>query len=142
MLDYQNGKIHKIVCNVTGLVYIGSTCRTLQQRLANHVSNYNCYLNGTRRYIATSCKIFANDDNEIILIENYPCNSKTELLSRERYYTQLIPCVNISKNQGLVAEIGQKERNKIYQFQNKEKLSKQKRLYQQENKEHIKNYTF
>ena len=41
MIDYSKGKIYKIVCNNTGLIYIGSTCEpTLARRLAKHVGNY------------------------------------------------------------------------------------------------------
>jgi len=30
---YKNGKIYRIVFNITGEQYIGSTCKTLKQRL-------------------------------------------------------------------------------------------------------------
>ena len=40
MPDYSKGKIYKIVCNVTGLVYVGSTCEpTLARRLAKIALN-------------------------------------------------------------------------------------------------------
>ena len=50
MPNYQNGKIYKIVCNITGLVYIGSTIENLTERLWGHVYHYNSYLDGKRRY--------------------------------------------------------------------------------------------
>jgi hypothetical protein len=38
MVNYELAKIYKIVCNKTGMVYIGSTCqRLLSQRLSGHV---------------------------------------------------------------------------------------------------------
>ena len=57
MLDYQKAKIYRIVCNITGLNYYGSTCKpTLARRLAGHVGNYKTYLNGKTNYI-TSFKV-------------------------------------------------------------------------------------
>jgi hypothetical protein len=42
---YRNGKIYKIVCNITGLTYYGSTCEpTLARRLAKHRGCYNRWL--------------------------------------------------------------------------------------------------
>ena len=35
MNKFENAKIYKIVDNVSDMVYIGSTCKTLQQRLKN-----------------------------------------------------------------------------------------------------------
>jgi len=43
MPDYQKGKIYKIVCNETGLVYIGSTTQALSQRLQGHKKNYKTF---------------------------------------------------------------------------------------------------
>ena len=40
MVNYQNGKIYRIVCNTTDEVYIGSTVITLSKRLAKHNSDY------------------------------------------------------------------------------------------------------
>ena len=45
MVNYTLSKIYKIECNVTGLVYVGSTCEpTLAKRLTKHVGNYKSYL--------------------------------------------------------------------------------------------------
>jgi predicted GIY-YIG superfamily endonuclease len=49
--DYSKGKIYKIVCNKTGLVYIGSTCRSLEQRLKEHVYD-------SKRYLDKKCNKF------------------------------------------------------------------------------------
>ena len=47
MVNYQLGKIYKIVCNETGEMYIGSTCEpTLARRLATHVGQYKSWKNG------------------------------------------------------------------------------------------------
>ena len=49
---YSNAKIYKIVDN-TNNIYIGSTCKKLCQRLAQHRANYKQYLEG----FTTSFKI-------------------------------------------------------------------------------------
>ena len=88
MVNYQLGKIYKIVCNTTGLVYIGSTCEpTLARRLWGHKSKYNRYLNG----ITTQN---TNGNYNIILIANVICQNKDELHSQERHYIETLECVN------------------------------------------------
>ncbi len=56
MPDYSKGKIYKIVCNTTGLVYIGSTCEpTLARRLAGHRGAYNAFLKGKCKKSSSLC---------------------------------------------------------------------------------------
>jgi len=140
MVNYKQGKIYKIECNVTGLIYIGSTCKkTLAQRMTNHRSNYKRYLNGKKKYYSVF-KVMKNDDYDIILIEDYPCKSKDQLFARERYYTNEIECVNICKNQGLCLELGKKTYKQEYNQINKEHIKEYNREYNQINKEHIREY--
>jgi len=84
MPDYQQGKIYKIVCNVTGNVYYGSTIvPTLARRLAKHKEKYREYKAGKCNYV-TSFEIIDKNDYSIVLVELYPCNTRDELLMRER----------------------------------------------------------
>ena len=54
MTNYKQAKIYKIVCNKTGLVYVGDTCKLLLcQRLTKHVSDYKRYLNGKTNFITS-----------------------------------------------------------------------------------------
>jgi len=125
MVNYKQGKIYKIECNVTGLIYIGSICKKkLSGRMTEHRSRYKKYLNGKKKYLS-SFKVMENNDYDIILIEDYPCKSKDQLFARERYYTNEIKCVNIHKNQGRYLELGE---------------TKYKQEYNQIHKEHIKEY--
>lgn len=41
---YENTKIYKIVCNVIGEIYVGSTYKRLCQRLVGNVYHYKKYL--------------------------------------------------------------------------------------------------
>ena len=120
MVNYQQGKIYKIECNVTDKVYIGSTCKnTLAERLAQHRTNYKCYLNGTYPYVS-SFDVLQNRNYDIVLIESYSCNTKDELHARERYHTNHIDCVNKIKSQGMINELGKKGYDKQYHEKNKD----------------------
>ena len=44
-IDYSKGKVYKIVCNITGKIYVGSTTKEyLSQRLTLHRANYQLFL--------------------------------------------------------------------------------------------------
>jgi len=98
MVNYQLGKIYKIVCNITDECYIGSTCQsTLAQRLSKHVSSSKLYklLKGKK---CRSHSIIERGNYNIYLVESYPCNTRDELISREgeimRQYKSNSKCVN------------------------------------------------
>ena len=137
MIDYQQGKIYKIECNVTGKVYIGSTCEPILARwLAGHVGNYRCYLNGKSHYV-TSFDVLQSGNYDIVLIESYPCNSKDELHVRERYHTNNIDCVNKIKCQGMKNELGEKGYDKYNYEKNKDIIHAKKKEYYNDNKNKI-----
>ena len=94
MPDYSKSKIYKIVCNITGLVYIGSTTQNLCGRIKDHKSDYKRYLNKKHSYV-TSFKILENDNYNIILVEDFCCERKEQLLARERYWIENTKCVNL-----------------------------------------------
>ena len=113
---YKTGKIYKIICNKTGLIYIGSTCKQLSQRLANHRSNYKQYLKNNKNYV-TSYKVIENGDCSIILLENYPCNNKEELNARERFYIESINCVNKNIPTRTLKEYYENNKNNLLEYQ-------------------------
>ena len=83
---YQEGKIYKIVCNITGEVYIGSTIeKYLCDRLGTHKGHKDC----------VSRNIINRGDYKIELIKDYPCNSKKELEEEEGKYIRNNTCINI-----------------------------------------------
>eukprot|EP01050_Picozoa_sp_SAG11_P021856 SAG11_NODE_3981_length_2121_cov_536.604847_3_plen_164_part_00 len=130
MVNYNNGKIYKIVCNITGLVYVGSTTKPrLSQRLASHVGAYKRYKRGEHdsNYV-TSFKVLENNDYDIILLENVNCNCKDELFARERYYFDTIDCVN---------KMTPGRTHKEWLKTNAIKVKQTTKIYQQKNKEHI-----
>jgi hypothetical protein len=93
-LKYLNhGKIYKLVCNVTGDVYYGSTISSLKYRLSQHKSSYKRYLQGKERYY-TSFKIIENGDYRIELVEDYKCMNRNQLEKIEGIYIKYNDCIN------------------------------------------------
>jgi hypothetical protein len=130
MPNYQNAKIYKLICSETNRVYIGSTVSTLPQRKSQHKApgNHCC------------SKDFINP--EIILLENFPCNSKSELLIKEREYIENTDCVNLKlpcRTEKEWKEYNKERRNKYYK-NNKEELNKKKKEYREKNKEYYNGY--
>ena len=128
MPNYQDGKIYKLVSNISSDIYIGSTINKLSHRLNVHkCKNNKC----------VSKQLFANDAVvQIILIEMFPCSSKIELVAREHHYITTLVCIN--KNIPFVTDIvvvngDQKEWQKAY----KELHVEQIKQYYINNKEHI-----
>ncbi len=92
--DYSQGKIYKIVCNKTGLIYIGSTCSTLEKRLKRHESDCKRYLDKKTNHLISSIFVTFNNDYKIELIENYPCQNRKELEDREYFHIDDNECIN------------------------------------------------
>jgi len=130
MVNYQNGKIYRIVCNITGKQYIGSTVSSLNTRLCQHKKTRNC----------SSTQILDNNDYSIVLIEDYPCERKEQLLARERYYIETMDCVNKKyplRNQHEWYEDNKKrliEKQIIWNNNNKDKLKEYRKTYKNKNK--------
>jgi len=97
MVNYQKGKIYKLVCNQTGKTYVGSTTQRLTDRLYTHKSHYIIYSETGKGANLASFEVLKGGDYEITLVETYPCNSKEELLQRERYWIDKLP-KTINKN--------------------------------------------
>ena len=153
MPDYSLGKVYKIICHKTGLVYIGSTCEpTLARRLAKHRRSYKLYLKDKQNYI-TSFKVLENEVYEIVLMENCSCNNKDELHKMERFLIENNVCVNKyipgrshkerykdDKEQGNDGYRKDYYKNNIdkvkaYYEQNKEKIFNTKKTYREKKKQ-------
>jgi len=147
MVNYNNSKIYKIICNTTGFNYIGSTCQELGKRLNKHRWDYKNKLN------LTSCKILENNNYEIVLIENYPCKNKQELLLRERYWIENLECVNnnlpiMTIDDKVIYYKSYYEKNKdniitrqtSYYKNNKDKIKSIRNVYLEKNKDKINEY--
>ena len=89
----DKAKIYKIIDNTNDNKYIGSTCKTLKERLSKHKSAYKTFLKGLSNNVS-SFDILKNNDYHIELLENCNIKTKQELLTRERYYIENNECLN------------------------------------------------
>ena len=156
MSDYSQGKIYMITTNKIYEVYIGSTIQTLEERLSSHKSDYKRWLKGEERY-CTSFEILQYDDCEILLVEDYPCETEKELRLKEGEYICEMDCVNkvipgrsrkeyckeyYQKNKEYHKEYYKEYYKEYKQRQEvKEKLKIYSKEYYQKNKEKKKQYT-
>ena len=124
-MDYANGKIYRIICEETGRQYIGSTCSTLTKRLSGHKRRKTC-----------SCKDFINP--KIILIEDYPCERKDQLLMRERYWMENLECVNIRRS--IISEEERKINHQNKYIRRKDIIGERSKQRYIDNKEKINNH--
>ena len=97
MRTYETGKIYMLT-NKAGDKYIGSTIKTLSERMSGHKYDYKRYKKNKFHYLS-SFKVMNDNTYRMILLEEYPCNNRMELESREGYYQRETEgCVNIHIN--------------------------------------------
>ena len=135
MVNYQEGKIYKICCNVTGECYYGSTTQTLAQRMGKHKRNTTNLLGAKA--------IISRGSFDISLVEVYPCDSKEELHKRERFYIENNSCINKHAKEAWIKEYKEinkeviKTQRKGYYDANKEKIVTNSKTYYETNKESL-----
>ncbi len=76
------------------MVYIGSTYKTLDERLKRHEYDCKRYIEKKTNIFISSIYVTFNNDYKIELIENYPCNNKQELENREYFHIDDNDCIN------------------------------------------------
>jgi len=132
MPDYSKGKIYIIKSDETDKVYIGSTCSTLSQRFSCHKSDYkHKIVNPDERgkSFSSYLQIVKYSDARIELIEDFPCETRRELLNREGELCRTTPnCVNITING---------RTKKQWDEDNKEHCREYRKKFCEENKELI-----
>tara|TARA_R110002153_G_scaffold76790_2_gene197739 strand:- start:796 stop:1569 length:774 start_codon:yes stop_codon:yes gene_type:complete len=130
MPDYSKGKIYKITSpSHPGECYIGSTTRTLNDRLSRHKTSYTLNLN------KSSQLIMCYGDAIIQLIEDFPCSSAVELERREGYHMR--EHMNNDEKEKIVNCYIAGRTDKEWREDNKEKIALQKKIRYEANKEKI-----
>ena len=117
------GYIYTIRSHQTDKYYIGSTTQILCKRLQDH----RCRYKKNKKYM-TSFEIIKYNDHYIELLENYECSDKNELRKREgelqrEHKDNIVNCRIECRSQ------------KQYVIDNKEKISKTLKQYNEKNKE-------
>lgn len=136
---YQRGKIYTITCE-DGAIYVGSTIKTLKERLQRHKGDERCsmykYIHNNYDGDWSKCKIE--------LYENYSCNNEYELEKKEGEITRLIGIINhriagrshkeyINANKDFFDKYHQE-----YRKNNKEILKERNKKWRKENTEYLK----
>jgi len=125
MVNYLQSKIYRIVCNQSGKIYIGSTTTSLSSRLSQHKKLLKSLKSGTSK------EVLENNDFSIVLLEDYPCERKEQLLQRERFYIETMDCVN--KN------IPNRSKEDWYQ-DNRERLIEKQTIWNNAHKDKLREY--
>jgi len=131
MSKYQQGKIYKIVCDKTDLVYYGSTIDKLGKRFQHHKCNHK------RNKKHASQILLEMGECKIELVEYFPCNSKKELLERENYYIENNKCCNYRLSYVKDMRERRKVHDKKHYEKYREKYLKKFEEYRTENKEKL-----
>lgn len=128
---YNNGKIYKLIdkSNDNKVIYIGSTTQKLNERFRKHksLSKFKPHIK-VYNYISN----IGWNNVDIELIENFNCNNKKELETRERYYIdEFETSLNIVKPGRTKQE---------YINDNKNKISEYHKNYKEQNEDQLKEY--
>jgi group I intron endonuclease len=135
---YSKGKIYRLICE--NEEYIGSTCDTLSKRLHRHKNEAK--RTGSKVYRHINDKGW--DNANMVLLEEYPCNSKLELERRERYWIEeRLPSLNTNVPTRTIQEYRKvnaektKEYFKTYYEENKQSIQENNKAYREEHKGQI-----
>ena len=127
------GKIYIIRCKINNLLYVGSTIRTLETRMKQHMIDMYKYTNFK---LYKAMQQFDASNFNINLIEEFEYNNIQELRRREGTYVKIIsPLLNTNVPGRTVKE---------YNEDNKDSLKLYRKLYhrkyRENNKEYLKQY--
>ena len=131
-MDYKNSVIYKIVCKDKDITdcYVGSSCSPTSRKSA-HKSTCN---NEKGKDYNIPVYRFIRDKGgwnnwDFVIIEKYPCNDKTELRIRERYWFE--------KLQATLNDRYPQRSDTEWRKNNKEQIGKLMKEYYEENKDTI-----
>jgi len=97
MNRYEKGQIYKVVDIGYNMCYIGSTCQSLSKRFYKHKENYYQYTKGKadcNRRVNIIFDKYGIENCKIELIQDFPCQSRNELLKQEGEHIRNNDCVN------------------------------------------------
>jgi hypothetical protein len=123
------GRVYKIVCGVSNIVYIGSTFNILKQRWSEHKKAFKKYLDGKKNGVAIYpyFKEHGIENFKMILVKEYQVCDKKQLEAYEQLWMNKTKCCN---KQGAVNYLKQ-QKQKEYNEANKEQIAiKQKEHYE------------
>jgi hypothetical protein len=166
MVNYKNSIIYKICCKDPTIkeIYVGSTTNFKRRKNEHKTSCNNSNGSKYKLHLYTFIRNNGGFNNwDMVLIENFECNEKLELLKRERYYLELLEATlnrdvpsrskeeytkdYKEKNKDIINEKAREKynenkqteslRKKDFYFENKEKVNKRNKDYYENNKREI-----
>jgi len=140
MPDYSKGKIYKILNTIDDEIYVGSTIKTLSQRMAYH----RCHMKRNPHFkLYEHMNKLGVENFYIELIENFPCNDVYEFRAREGHFIREIGTLNkviagrTGKEWAEVHKEELKEYHKQYRDEHKECIKEKQKQHYENNKELI-----
>jgi hypothetical protein len=141
---YKNGKIYRLINTIDNEEYIGSTCHRLSKRLSVH--KCHAKTKGDIKVYKYLNEI-GWDNVRIILVQEFPCESKMELERQEAHWIrELKPSLNcvIPRRTNKERYEDNKEvlleRKKEYYAMNIDKVREKQGKYRAENTEKLREY--
>jgi len=132
MPNYANAVIYKITHDAhPSECYIGSTTQKLERRMSSHRRRASSKPQPVHKFLNDA----GWDNAHITAVEEFPCEHKDELLSRERFWITKLGTLN--KN---VPGRTMTEYNKYYYTTHKVAVDEKCRAYYQANREAICEY--
>jgi hypothetical protein len=135
MPKYENAVIYKLCCKDASITdeYIGSTCNKYKRKQQHKSSCNSENMKGYNRLVYQFIRATGGFDNfDLIVIEEYPCESKVQLEMKEREYIERL---RPTLNKNIPTRTKQE-----YNEENREDISEYNKQYREENKEEISEY--
>ena len=125
--DYSRGKLYCIRNKINDDIYIGSTCQSLSQRMAQHRRDMTA-----RQHLKlyTTMKELGRENFYIELLEECPCENLNQLLRREGEL--------IREHKSALNSLISGRTEKEYFQDNREKISDKSKEYYEHNKDTVK----
>ena len=137
---YQRGKIYKLINTVNDEVYVGSTYqKLLSKRMGKHREDALVCTSPIYKLMNE----IGIDKFYIELIMHYPCNSKDELIAKERQWIKQIGTLNkriegrTKKEYREENKDALREKAKVYRENNTDILKQRKHEYYEKHKEQV-----
>lgn len=122
----MKGIIYKIKCNITNEQYIGSTVKSIKDRMRIHTQRKNC----------SSRQILNRGNYEVTILQTIECDQLTDLRKLEREYFNTNECINTNRPYRTDEEKVEdcQKTSKKYNTDNKEKVKAYNKKYREDNR--------
>ncbi len=131
------GKIYRIIHKWLNLdPYIGGTLSSLKRRMSSHIGSFKKWIENEKKSNKISIyplfEQYGFENFSIVLIKEYEVVDETHLHAYEQLWINKLDCCNLN-NPFKIEYLSQKK----YREDHKEEIKEKKRIYQIENKERL-----